>query len=54
MTDASSPSPASEKVAHVIREPFSAADEELLAEADAVDITEGEHTVTTDKSGSQS
>jgi hypothetical protein len=53
MTDANSSSPASDKAAHVTREPFSAADEELLAEADAVDVTEGEHTVTTDKSSSQ-
>jgi hypothetical protein len=50
MTDANSSTPASDKAAHVTREPFSDADEKLLAEADAVDITEGEHSVTPDKS----
>jgi hypothetical protein len=41
-----SPGPASDKEAHVTREPFSDADEKLLAELDAVDVTEGEHSIT--------
>ncbi len=50
MSDATGP--ATDKEAHVLREPYSEEEQRELAKVDAVDIIEGEHPVADDEASS--